>query len=206
MATAGRHHRVCVATHAALIPLYWNRAWPVRLSLPIIPGVNASARRFGGFEVRQLVPDDSVTYRSPTTGNYTTGFTLTAPPKPTSKALISPLSGGDIAVQRGIIQPAPAGESQWDQGIIDPDTAETIRCASRKVDIFLPPPPQYQNKPLAFIAVRKDDKWYLSRCWQLGSSESGDTVWHASPAMFYLDALHQPHNLLLHGWPMLSVQ
>ena len=149
--------------------------------------------------VRQLVPDDSVTYGSATTGNSATGFTLTAPPKPTSKALISPLSGGDIAVQRGIIQPAPAGASQWDQGIIDPDTAETVRCASRKVDIFVPPPPQYQNKPPAFIAVRQDDKWYLSRCWQLGSRESGDTVWHAPPAMFYLDALHQPHNLQLHG-------
>ena len=35
--------------HAALIPTYWNRAWPVRLPLPIIPGVNASAHRFGGF-------------------------------------------------------------------------------------------------------------------------------------------------------------
>ena len=31
------------------IPIYWNRAWPVRLSLPIIPGVDASSHRFGGF-------------------------------------------------------------------------------------------------------------------------------------------------------------
>ena len=26
--------------HAALIPIYWNLAWPVRLPLPIIPGIN----------------------------------------------------------------------------------------------------------------------------------------------------------------------
>ena len=37
------------ATPAALIPIYWNRACPVRLPLPIIPGVNATAHRFGGF-------------------------------------------------------------------------------------------------------------------------------------------------------------
>ena len=35
--------------HAALIPTYWNRAWPVRLPLPINPGVNASAHPYGGF-------------------------------------------------------------------------------------------------------------------------------------------------------------
>ena len=35
--------------HAALITIYWNRAWPVRLPLPIIPCVNASAHHFGGF-------------------------------------------------------------------------------------------------------------------------------------------------------------
>ena len=34
---------------AICIPIYWNRAWPVRLSLPIIPGVDASSHRFGGF-------------------------------------------------------------------------------------------------------------------------------------------------------------
>ena len=38
--------------HAALIPIYWNRACPVRLPLPIIPGVNATAHRFGGFGFR----------------------------------------------------------------------------------------------------------------------------------------------------------
>ena len=52
MATAGRHQRVWVPTHAALIPIYWNRAWPVRLPLPIIPGVNAIAHHFGGFGLR----------------------------------------------------------------------------------------------------------------------------------------------------------
>ena len=31
---------------------YWNRAWPVRLPLPISPCVNARAHRFGGFGVR----------------------------------------------------------------------------------------------------------------------------------------------------------
>ena len=39
IATAGRHHRVCVATsRRPCIPIYWNRACPVRLPLPIIPG------------------------------------------------------------------------------------------------------------------------------------------------------------------------
>ena len=31
---------------------YWNRAWPVRLPLPISPCVNARAHRFGGFGVK----------------------------------------------------------------------------------------------------------------------------------------------------------
>ena len=31
---------------------YWNRAWPVRLPLPISPCVNARAHRFGGFGLR----------------------------------------------------------------------------------------------------------------------------------------------------------
>ena len=35
--------------HAALIPIYCNQARPVRLPLPIIPGVNATAHPFGGF-------------------------------------------------------------------------------------------------------------------------------------------------------------
>ena len=39
---------VCVP-HTALIPIYWNRACPIRLPLPIIPRVNASGHRFGGF-------------------------------------------------------------------------------------------------------------------------------------------------------------
>ena len=38
--------------HAALIPIYWNLAWPVRPPLPINPGVNSSVHRFGGFGVR----------------------------------------------------------------------------------------------------------------------------------------------------------
>ena len=32
---------------------YWNRAWPVRLPLPISPCVNARAHRFGGFGLRE---------------------------------------------------------------------------------------------------------------------------------------------------------
>ena len=40
--------------HAALIPIYWNLAWPVRPPLPINPGVNASVHRFGGFGFRNL--------------------------------------------------------------------------------------------------------------------------------------------------------
>ena len=49
IATAGRHHRSCVATSCRPHPLYWNQARPVRLPLPIIPCVNATAHRFGGF-------------------------------------------------------------------------------------------------------------------------------------------------------------
>ncbi len=49
IATAGRHHHSCVATSRRPHPLYWNQARPVRLPLPIIPCVNATAHRFGGF-------------------------------------------------------------------------------------------------------------------------------------------------------------
>ena len=42
--------------HAALIPIYCNQARPVRLPLPIIPGVNATAHPFGGFGVRESRP------------------------------------------------------------------------------------------------------------------------------------------------------
>ena len=52
MATAGRHHRAWCLLHAALIPIYWNLAWPVRPPLPINPGVNSSVHRFGGFRLR----------------------------------------------------------------------------------------------------------------------------------------------------------
>ena len=34
---------------------YWNRAWPVRLPLPISPCVNARAHRFGGFGLRSAL-------------------------------------------------------------------------------------------------------------------------------------------------------
>ena len=40
-------------SHAVLIPIYWNRAWIVRLSLPISPCVNASAPPFGGSGFKQ---------------------------------------------------------------------------------------------------------------------------------------------------------
>ena len=41
--------------HAVLIPIYWNLARPVRLPLPIIiPGVNTSAHRFGGFGLSEM--------------------------------------------------------------------------------------------------------------------------------------------------------
>ena len=149
--------------------------------------------------VRGLEQDNSVTYGPMATGKYETGYEITAPPKPVSKALMWALSGGDVVIRRGTIQPADVGISQWDQGIIDPATAEDIRCASREVAIFLPTPPQYQDKPPAFLAVRQGDAWYLSRCWQLGSRESGGTVWQATPSMFYLDALYQPHNDV--EWP-----
>ena len=41
----------CGCPHAALVPTYWDLAGPVRLPLPIIPCVNASDHRFGGFGV-----------------------------------------------------------------------------------------------------------------------------------------------------------
>ena len=144
--------------------------------------------------VKNLEQDDKVTYGPMATGEHETGYEIAAPPKPVSKVLIWALSGGDVVVQRGTIQTAADGASQWNQGIIDPATAEDIRCASREVGIFLPPPPQYQQSPPAFLAVRQGNAWYLSRCWQLGSRESGETVWQATPAMVYLDALYQPHN------------
>ena len=50
--TAANIVPVCLP-HAALIPIYWNLARPVRLPLPIIHGVNASDHRFGGFGVNQ---------------------------------------------------------------------------------------------------------------------------------------------------------
>ena len=144
--------------------------------------------------VRDLEQDDSVSYGPMATGEDETGYELTAPSNPLSKALIWPLSGGDVVVRRGMIQAPADGASMWDQGLIDTETLEDIRCASREVGIFLPPPPQYQQSPPAFLAVRRGDAWYLSRCWQLGSRESGETVWQATPAMFHLDALYQPHD------------
>ena len=38
--------------HAVPIPICWNRTCSVRPPLPIIPGVNASAHRFGGFGLK----------------------------------------------------------------------------------------------------------------------------------------------------------
>ena len=59
LSNSARHGRtaanivpVCLP-HAALIPIYWNRAYPVRLPLPIIHGVNASDHRFGGFGISE---------------------------------------------------------------------------------------------------------------------------------------------------------
>ena len=49
MATAGRHHRSCMATSPRPHTHLLDQARPVRLPLPIIPGVNATAHRFGGF-------------------------------------------------------------------------------------------------------------------------------------------------------------
>ena len=52
IATAGRHHRRGVATSRRPHPLYWNQARPVRLPLPIILCVIATAHRFGGFGLK----------------------------------------------------------------------------------------------------------------------------------------------------------
>ena len=48
---------ICVATSRRPHPLYWNQARPVRLPLPIIPGVIATAHRFGGFGLMMPVHD-----------------------------------------------------------------------------------------------------------------------------------------------------
>ena len=53
---------VCLS-HADLVPIYWNRAWPVRLPLPIIPRVNASAHHFGGFGIRGRIRGDCPSLR-----------------------------------------------------------------------------------------------------------------------------------------------
>ena len=53
IATAGHHHRRGVATSRRPHPLYWNQARPVRLPLPIILCVIATAHRFGGFGLRR---------------------------------------------------------------------------------------------------------------------------------------------------------
>ena len=52
MTTAGHQNRVGVATSRRPHPHLWNQTCPIRLPLPIIPGVNASAHRFGGFGLR----------------------------------------------------------------------------------------------------------------------------------------------------------
>ena len=49
-------------SHAVLIPIYWNRAWIVRLPLPISPCVNASAPPFGGSGLTGDVPVRSVAF------------------------------------------------------------------------------------------------------------------------------------------------
>ena len=143
--------------------------------------------------VTDLVEDDQVVYGPMATGQYEPGWQVSTPPKPLSKALIWPLVGGDVLVWRGMVQDGSDGGSHWGQGIIDPDTADKIKCASREVSIFLPAPPQYQDCPPAFLAVRKGSEWMLSRCWQLGSHASGEAAWQASPAMFRLDAMYQTH-------------
>ncbi len=143
--------------------------------------------------VRGLVQDDTVLYGPMASGQKEAGFQATCTPKPLSKALIWPLACGDVVVQRGTTQVVADGASHWDQGIIDPGTSETIRCASREVSVFLPTPPEYQNSPPAFLAVRTGSEWGLGRCWQLGRLTSGATVWQSTPAMSRLDAMYQPH-------------
>ena len=64
MATAGRHHRAsgCLL-HAALIPIYWNLAWPVRLPLPIILVSTTGTSRFGGFGLSREGTSPVLMYR-----------------------------------------------------------------------------------------------------------------------------------------------
>ena len=55
----------CGCPHAALITIYWDLARPVRLPLPIIPCVNASDHRFGGFGVKRMaLTNGSLVYDS----------------------------------------------------------------------------------------------------------------------------------------------
>ncbi len=53
VAMAGRHHRVRASTSRPLHPHQLESVCPVRLPLLIIPGINASAHRFGGFGLRE---------------------------------------------------------------------------------------------------------------------------------------------------------
>ena len=54
----------CGCPHAALIPIYWDLARPVRLPLPIIHGVNASDHRFGGFGLTSASEENILCYRT----------------------------------------------------------------------------------------------------------------------------------------------
>lgn len=143
--------------------------------------------------VANLDPDNSVQYGPTATGEYVSGFKVTGAAKPLSKTLIWPLAGGDLIVQRGTIKAGTEGTSHWGQGNIDPDAMENIRCASREVSGFLSAPPEYQHTPPAVLASRSDGVWHLGRCWQLGTQESGETVWQSSPVMCSIDAMYQSH-------------
>ena len=48
--------------HAALIPIYWNLAWPVRLPLPIIPGVNDREASLRWIRVKERPPKPNRPY------------------------------------------------------------------------------------------------------------------------------------------------
>ena len=143
--------------------------------------------------VAGLAQDDSVQYKITATGDTQSGYQVTGATKPLSKALMWPLAGGDVLVQRGTIKAGTEDTSHWGQGNIDPDTIENIRCMSREVRVFLAAPSEYQHVPPAILAVRSEGAWHLGRCWQMGSLESGETVWQSSPRMCSVDCMYQPH-------------
>ena len=143
--------------------------------------------------VTDLVEDDQVVYGPMATGQYEPGWQVSTPPKPSSKALIWPLVGGDVLVWRGMVQEGSDGGSHWGQGIIDPDTADKIKCASREVSIFLPAPPQYQDCPPRSLPCARVVNGCSAGAGNLAVTPLVKPRGKRRPRCFVLDAMYQTH-------------